>query len=150
MQTGAFFPFPIHSASRKQGRRREGSRRAEWINRRQRAVKRALVIETKEKKGGRRGIFSPLRPGAISGCVTAGGCRAQVAQMPQTHTHTLVSHHRLLPPHKMTDTSTYRIPIQKKILRGETYKLAGCRAYRTIPMVFHRFYKKETLFCLSG
>lgn len=44
--------------------------------------------EGEEKDGSEQHVSSPLRPDAISGCVTAGGRRVQVAQMPQTNIHT--------------------------------------------------------------
>ena len=53
----------------------------------------APLIERKaageESNGGeQQDVFASLRPDAISGCLAAGGCRAQVAQMPQTQTQT--------------------------------------------------------------
>lgn len=86
-----------------------------------------LLIQTKaageESDGGeQQDVFSPLRPDAISGCVTAGGCSAQVAQMPQTHTHTRLINHKLFPTQRFQntpDTCTYCVPIEKKNLNNE-------------------------------
>lgn len=77
------FNHPIHTSFRE--RQEAGESRMNKENRK--AVKTPVNRNKREERDGgeQRDVFPPLRPDAISGCVAAGGCRAQVAQMPQTH-----------------------------------------------------------------